>query len=158
ACACCRVIWHHLTDEQSRTAVEVAERFAHGNATRDELEAAWKAASAVAGPPPGGGGGGPGGGGGNGARGAAGGGAGGGGGGGGVGGGAGGRGAEAEAVKAVLAATLREVFGNPFRPITISPAVLAWNDAVVVRLAQAAYEERHLPTGTLDSGRLAVLA
>jgi hypothetical protein len=28
----------------------------------------------------------------------------------------------------------------------------------VVRLAQAAYEERHLPAGTLDDGRLAVLA
>ena len=39
-----------------------------------------------------------------------------------------------------------------------SAAVLAWNDATVVRLAQAAYEERHLPAGTLDNGRLAVLA
>ena len=37
-------------------------------------------------------------------------------------------------------------------------AVLAWNDSTVVRLAQAAYEERHLPAGTLDSGRHAVLA
>ena len=36
--------------------------------------------------------------------------------------------------------------------------LLAWNDAVVVRLAQSAYEERHLPAGTLDNGRLAVLA
>jgi hypothetical protein len=39
-----------------------------------------------------------------------------------------------------------------------SAAVPAWNDATVVRLAQATYEERHLPAGTLDSGRLAVLA
>ena len=39
-----------------------------------------------------------------------------------------------------------------------SAVVLAWNDATVVRLAQAAYEERRLPAGTLDSGRLAVLA
>jgi hypothetical protein len=53
---------------------------------------------------------------------------------------------------------LRDIFGNPFRPITISPAVLVWNDSTVVRLAQAAYEERHLPEGTLDNGRLAVLA
>jgi hypothetical protein len=57
-----------------------------------------------------------------------------------------------------LAFLLRCIFGNPFRPVTISPAALAWNDAVIVRLAQAAYEERLLPAGTLDNGRLAVLA
>jgi hypothetical protein len=57
-----------------------------------------------------------------------------------------------------IANIIRDIFGNPFRPITISPAVLSWNDAVVVRLAQAAYEERHMPSGTLDSVRLAVLA
>jgi hypothetical protein len=51
-----------------------------------------------------------------------------------------------------------EIFGNPFRPVSIPPAFLAWNDGTIVRLAQAAYEERHLPAGTLDSGRLAVLA
>jgi hypothetical protein len=51
-----------------------------------------------------------------------------------------------------------DIFGNPFRSITLDPAVLAWNDAKVVRLAQAAYEERHLPEGTLDNSRLAVLA
>jgi hypothetical protein len=39
-----------------------------------------------------------------------------------------------------------------------SAAVPAWNDSTVVRLAQAAYEERHLPAGTLDTGRLAVFA
>jgi hypothetical protein len=50
------------------------------------------------------------------------------------------------------------IFGNPFRPVTLSPAVLAWNDATVVRLARATYEERHMPEGTLDNGRLAVLA
>jgi hypothetical protein len=53
---------------------------------------------------------------------------------------------------------IRCIIGNLFRPVTISPAVLAWNDSLVVRLAQAAYEERHLPEGTLDIGRLAVLA
>jgi hypothetical protein len=53
---------------------------------------------------------------------------------------------------------LRDIIGNPFRPVTISPAVLAWNDTTIVRLAQAAYDERHLPAGTLDNGRLAVLA
>jgi len=53
---------------------------------------------------------------------------------------------------------LRDIFGNPFHPVTISPTVLAWKDELVVRLAQAAYEERHLPAGTLDNGRLAALA
>jgi hypothetical protein len=59
---------------------------------------------------------------------------------------------------AAQAVLLRDLLGNPFRPITISLAILAWNDGLVVRLAQAAYEERHLPEGTLDTGRLAVLA
>jgi hypothetical protein len=53
---------------------------------------------------------------------------------------------------------LRDVVGNPFRRVVPSPAWLAWNDATVARLAQAAYEERQLPEGTLDNGRLAVLA
>jgi hypothetical protein len=54
---------------------------------------------------------------------------------------------------------LRDVFGNPFRPAPlIGPAVLAWNDRTVVRLAQHIYEDRHLPDGTLYSDRLAVLA
>jgi hypothetical protein len=39
------------------------------------------------------------------------------------------------------ASLLRDIF-NPFRPVAISPAVLAWNDATVVRLAQAIYAER----------------
>jgi hypothetical protein len=54
--------------------------------------------------------------------------------------------------------TLYCIFGNPFCPVSILPTVLTWNDAAVVRLAQAAYDERHLPSGTLDNGRLAVLA
>jgi hypothetical protein len=53
---------------------------------------------------------------------------------------------------------LRHFFGNPFRPITLDPAWLTWRDGLVVRLAQAAYQERHLPGGTLDNARLAVLA
>jgi hypothetical protein len=55
-------------------------------------------------------------------------------------------------------AFVADIFGNPFRPVVISPALLAWNDALVVRLAQAAYEERHLPEGTLDNTRLLILA
>jgi hypothetical protein len=40
------------------------------------------------------------------------------------------------------AALLRNIFGNPFRPVTLNPALLAWNDGTVVRLAQAIYEDR----------------
>ena len=50
---------------------------------------------------------------------------------------------------------LREIVGNPFRPVALDPA---WRTPSVVSLAQAAYEERILPGGTLDSERLAVLA
>jgi hypothetical protein len=61
--------------------------------------------------------------------------------------------------QAIVAAILSDIFGPlSFRPITVSHAVLAWNDSVVVRLAQAAYEERHLPEGTLDITRLFILA
>jgi hypothetical protein len=62
-------------------------------------------------------------------------------------------------IRRAIANLLRDIFGNPFRPSPPLPlAVLTWNDAVVVRLAQAAYEERHLPAGALDNSRLAVLA
>jgi hypothetical protein len=50
---------------------------------------------------------------------------------------------------------LRCILGNPFRPVTVSPA---WQSPQLVALAQAAYEERELPAGTLDLARLAVLA
>jgi hypothetical protein len=67
---------------------------------------------------------------------------------------------EAEAHEAVIQTDLlRDLFGPlPFRLVTIDPTWLAWNDRVVVRLAQAAYEQRIMPEGTLDNGLLAILA
>jgi hypothetical protein len=53
------------------------------------------------------------------------------------------------------AALLRCLVGNPFRPGTINPA---WQRPTVVSLAQAAYDNRTLPAGTLENERLAVLA
>src|SRR5215475_1957624 len=37
ACAACRRVWHLLTEPASRHAVEVAERYADGLATKEEL-------------------------------------------------------------------------------------------------------------------------
>jgi hypothetical protein len=37
---------------------------------------------------------------------------------------------------------LREILGGPFRPVTLDPAWLAWNDGTVPKLAQAIYGNR----------------
>jgi len=129
SCACCRRIWDLLTDERSRKVVEVAEQFAEGNATVEDLQEAddaayWAYRDAVnaAGPP------------------------------------------AATALTAsrteiwrVLSASayavlapagkdqaliLRCIFGNPFRPISINPTWLSWNDGTVRRIAQSIYNER----------------
>ena len=60
--------------------------------------------------------------------------------------------------RAAQADLLRCVFGNPFRPFRPATVSSAWQTPQVVALAQAAYEQRDLPAGTLDLARLAVLA
>jgi hypothetical protein len=153
ACACCRRVWHLLADERSREAIRIAERFADGDSSSDELEATYRPAVAACHEAEGG------------AhfaaagtaersatdaaRYAA------------YGVGAGLRpwpglwGVELKAVEEAHASLVREVFGNPFRPVTTSSSS---QSPQVVALAQAAYDERELPAGTLDLARLAVLA
>jgi hypothetical protein len=54
---------------------------------------------------------------------------------------------------------LRDIYGNPFHPSPfLHPAVLAWSDATVRRMAEGIYEGQRLPEGTLDTARLAILA
>lgn len=139
AVACCRSIWPHFAYESSRRAVEVAELFADGLATRRDLETAWLATSrrtwdaarevVWAG-----------------------------------------LGVEAwgsarEAVWKAMrvgqasgqAALLRDIVGNPFRPVTL-PLRSPWLTQQVVSLATAAYDHRDPATGHLDPVRLAILA
>jgi hypothetical protein len=176
SCACCRRIWE-LLDREGRQAVEVAERFADGLASEGELRAVWHAASTASTPwdpvtgsarsaayftalpalargypglsPP------------NppaetvanhAARGAV------------AYSNLWGKTCEAvrvtdlQAEETAQAGLLRDVF-SPFHPLpAIDPTVLQWNSGLIPRLARAAYEERLLPSGTLDSTRLAVLA
>jgi hypothetical protein len=54
---------------------------------------------------------------------------------------------------------LRDIVANPFAaPPRIDPAWLTWNDSTIKMMAEAAYQERALPSGELDRERLAVLA
>jgi len=64
----------------------------------------------------------------------------------------------AQPIEPQLGSLVRDLFGNPFRPARLAPAWVAWNGGTVPRLAQAAYDERALPEGTLDPARLAVQA
>jgi hypothetical protein len=40
------------------------------------------------------------------------------------------------------AAFLRDLFGNPFRPVPVDPAWLAWERGTIPKLAEEIYEER----------------
>jgi hypothetical protein len=65
----------------------------------------------------------------------------------------------AKSERAAQCLLLRDVFGNPFRQLPrVNPWSLRWNGATVKKLADACYTERHLPEGTLDNCRLAILA
>ena len=56
---------------------------------------------------------------------------------------------------ATQVAFVRDIFGNPFCPVSFDPA---WRNSTVTALATAAYEERLLPSGHLEGDRLAILA
>jgi hypothetical protein len=56
---------------------------------------------------------------------------------------------------AAQAALLRDIAGNPFQPASLDPA---WLTPAVLKLAQAAYGNRVLPSGLLDNAGLAILA
>jgi hypothetical protein len=163
ACACCRSVWQLLPYELSRRAVEVSERYADGLAGTAELQAALAGAEEVRrGRPPREGGPAaavaatsacP-------------------------------KEAADETAEAVITANawpldsqagialgmaeserqrqsglLRDILGNPFRPVSaIDPVWLAWNGGTVMTLAEAAYEARSLPEGSLDIARLALIS
>jgi hypothetical protein len=52
---------------------------------------------------------------------------------------------------------LREVVGNPFRPVHLELRWLLWNDRCVPRMAEAIYRDRQLPRGALGGPQFAVL-
>jgi hypothetical protein len=123
ACACYRRVWDLLTDQASRNAVEIAELFADGKASAHSLRVARQDRGGPLN-----------------ARfwvtrsrafDAA-------------------RGATSFEYRLggsgfqfpISAALLRDIFGNPFRPVTASASWLTWNDGAVRKMAQAIYDDR----------------
>jgi hypothetical protein len=168
ACACCRRVWHLLWVESGRPTIEASESFADGALTLTDLERwsdkhipfgpvdkvsafeaqiaasehgygefAWRHAASVCASI---------------AR---------------------AKGAEESGVilgscdwpkamnaveQSVQCFLLRDIFGNPFRPSPLLPHdILKWHDRTIPRLAEAIYQERQMPQGTLDNARLAIL-
>jgi hypothetical protein len=153
ACACCRRIWHLLSEQWERSAIEVGERYADELASSNELNRAlrslpassnpadlaatyavfsdWQGSDHVAQ----------------------------------IAGYAVGavryvsssreRQTKGEAEERGQAFLLHDLFGNPFRPVALNPA---WRTPTVLALATAAYDHRILPSGRLEPDRLAVLA
>jgi hypothetical protein len=148
AVACCRQVWHLLTDKRSRWAVESAEQYADQLLTADELVAAWASAWAARVAARGGAAG-------NAAEAAAWGTA-----------GAAARVAVEDAARAAAraamraagdrawdaeAALFRDIFGNPWRPERWTRPWLAWHDGLIPRMAQQMYDSR-------DFGAIPILA
>jgi hypothetical protein len=136
ACASARTNWDRLNDPRSKQAVEISERFADGMATLNDLSEARDAARDA------------------------------------VGAGdpefaaywaSAGNGWEAawEIVPSALCAAmkalgrdviparqwlhcelLRDIFGNPFRPVAVDPSWLTWNHATVPAIARHIYDDR----------------
>jgi hypothetical protein len=140
ACACCRHVWDKLTEDRDRQIVLLSEDFADGGTSIEELERARqvcldrpgflypaiRAAIATANPQP--------------------------------------RAAATEVMSGVcsaiashgvgynerwraeteaLAAVVREIFGNPFRPIQSERSWQTANDGAVIRVAQSIYDSRN---------------
>src|SRR5262249_20620407 len=47
-----------------------------------------------------------------------------------------------EVAKAVQTDLLRDIFGNPYRPVAVDKTCLSWNGGTIPKLAQAIYKER----------------
>jgi hypothetical protein len=133
-CACCRRGWNWFDNEENRRAVVTSERYADGLATWDDLKRAGRAATLMA----------P-------------------------------SWMVTEVTVGIWEPTavwtygldvfpwpiadsgnlIHDIFGNPFRPVVLNPV---WQTREVLSLAQAAYDDRLMPVGTLDAERLSVLA